>query len=136
MLQVSLKLLRCKVNVSVLRNIIRIVIDALKVAFLIQETGLSNFDEWLPVFDSKEKVFQSDFIISENSRVSHSVFLNQRISFDARNQHIDDLLPGEFQIIDESWIELLLEIGKRVVHNHYNFFGLGKESIRLFFNDI
>lgn len=45
MLQVSLKLLRCKVNVSVLRNIIRIVIDALKVAFLIQETGLSNFDE-------------------------------------------------------------------------------------------
>jgi hypothetical protein len=45
MLQVSLKLLRCKVNVSVLRNIISIVIDALKVAFLIQETGLSNFDE-------------------------------------------------------------------------------------------
>lgn len=85
MLQESLKLLRCKVNVSVLRNIISIVVDALKVAFLIQETGLSNFDQWLPVFDSKEKVFQSDFIISENRWVGHSVFLNQRISFDARN---------------------------------------------------
>ncbi len=61
---------------------------------------------------------------------------NQGITFNARDQNINNLLPIELELIDNPRVKFPLHVGQWIVNNNNNFFGLGKETIRLLFNDI
>lgn len=77
-----MELLRGKVNVAIFGNIVLVIKDALKIVLLMQETGLSNFDERISIFDTEKDVFEANFIILEDGSVLLSIGFDSGIAFD------------------------------------------------------
>ena len=77
-----MELLRGKVNVAIFGNIVLFIKNALKIVLLMQETGLSNFDERISIFDTEEDVFEANFIILEDGGVLLSIGFDSGIAFD------------------------------------------------------
>ena len=110
--------------------------NAFKIRLLIQKTGLSNLDERFSVFDSKEDVFESNFIVFEKRRGLMSMRFNKSIAFNWRDQNINDFLSTELELIEDTGVHFPLQISKRIVNDYDDFLSLLKESIRLFFDYI
>lgn len=77
-----MKFFRGKVNVAIFGSIVLFIKDALKIVLLMEETGLSNFDERISIFDTEEDVFEANFIILEDGSVCLSIGFNSGIAFD------------------------------------------------------
>jgi hypothetical protein len=86
-----------------------------------EETGLSNFDERISIFDTEEDVFQSNFIILEDGGVLLSIGFDRGIAFDTRNDKVDNFLPCKVQIVNNSRIKFFLHIGKRIIDDDNDF---------------
>ena len=134
--KVGLEFFRGKVNVAIFGNIVLIIKNALKIVLLMEETGLSNFDERISIFDTEEDVFESNFIILEDGGVLLSIGFDSGIAFDTWNDKVDNFLPCEVQIVNNSRIKFFLHIGKRIIDDDNDFAWTGKEAIRLFLNDV
>jgi len=134
--QISLKLFRSQINISIFGYIICIVKNTLEITLFIQKTWFSYFNESLTIFYSKKYVLQSDLIISKNPCIKISVFFYKSVAFHTRYNNVNNLLSAKLQLVNKSRFELFLHICQRIVNNDNNFLSLWKEAIRFFFDDV
>ena len=94
-LDVSLELFRGQVNVSIFGNIKLIIENAFKVVLFVQKAGLCYLNERIAIFNAKENVFETDFIVLVDGSVLLSILFDGGIALNAGYEDIDDLLSRE-----------------------------------------
>jgi len=132
----GLKLFWGQENVPVLGNVISMVENTLEIAFLVKKARLSDFYKRLSVFDAEEDIFESDFIVSENGFICRSIFLDNGIPFNTRDQEVYDFLSCEFEFVYHTRVKLLLHVGQWVIDDDNDLLAFGEKAISLLFDDV